>query len=120
MDILGRTKECESHFLMEKDPLQSKARTLGTRAARYLRVLKLHCCRRLNSSVCCGNKCRAIVSLKSGAMSLSTLKDAVKKYRDLVVTQPLVVSEVESVCRWLSYLASGKFFSATLLGSHGN
>lgn len=40
-------------------------------------------------------------------MSLSTLKDVAKKYQHLVTTQPLVLSEIESACRWLSYLASG-------------
>jgi hypothetical protein len=43
-------------------------------------------------------------------MSLSTLADYAEQYRKFVVSQPHVLSEVESGLRWLSYLAAGNAF----------
>lgn len=41
-------------------------------------------------------------------MSLSVLREYGAKYRQVVVSQPLVMSEVEAGLRWLSYLAAGE------------
>ena len=41
-------------------------------------------------------------------MPLSVARDYMERYRQFVVSQPLVMSEVESAIRWTSYLAAGE------------
>ena len=45
----------------------------------------------------------------------SVLREYVQKYQKLVVNQPLLLSDVETAVRWLSYLAAGMSYSFVVL-----
>lgn len=49
---------------------------------------------------------------------VSVVREYADKYRQLVVSQPLVLSEVESAVRWMSYLAAGKVTVPSTTCSH--